>query len=187
MALNEEQIIEGSKVKDSRSQALLYKQYAPFLYGMALRYTKSVQDAQDILQEAFVRIFDNIEQYSGKGTIQGWMTRIVINQALKLHKSQSKHPIIDSYDDYQEEIPDHSVIESDKLTHEILLGFIRDLPNGYRIVFNLCEIEGYSYDEVAEMLNCTPSTCRSQLFKAKNALRKRVNDFNEKEKRLFKK
>ena len=184
MILSQEQIIENCKNKDSKSQSLLYKQYAPFLYGISLRYTKNEDDAKDVLQEAFIRIFEYIEQYKGIGSIQGWMTRIVINQALKLYQENSKKPVLESFDDYQEIIVDSSVVESDRIGHKILLGFIRDLPHGYRTVFNLCEIEGYSYDEVAKIMNCTPSTCRSQLFKAKNALRKKVNEFNESENKI---
>ena len=184
MDLNEEQIIEGCKVKDSRSQALLYKRYASLLFGTALRYTTCSDDAQEILQDAFLKIFDNIKMYSRKGTFQAWMMRIVINEALRLYKLRINIPDMVDYDDYEERISDSSVMEEDTLTHEILLKFIQDLPEGYRMVFNLCEIEEYSYEEVAKMLNCSVSTCRTQLFKAKNVLRKKVNEFNNKEKFL---
>jgi len=181
MDLNEEEIIRGCKKKDARSQALLYRKYAPMLYGMALRYTQSESDAKDVLHDAFLKFFDNIKQYDGKGSFQAWMTRVVINKALSLHRRRSK---MDNYDDYEDGIMDSSVVVSDTLTHEILLKFIQDLPDGYRTVFNLCEMEGYTYDEAAEMLNCAPSTCRSQLFKAKNTLRKWVDEFNKKEKQF---
>jgi len=181
MVLSEEQIIKGCKVKDSRSQALLYKQHASVLFGMALRYATCSDDAQEILQDAFLSIFDNIKKYSGKGSIRAWMTRIVINEALTLYKSRAKQPGMDNYDDYEEKISDSSVTESDALSHEILLRFIQDLPDGYRMVFNLCEIEEYSHEEVAKMLNCNESTCRSQLFKAKKTLREKINEFNKKE------
>jgi RNA polymerase sigma-70 factor (ECF subfamily) len=184
MVLNEEEILEGCKLRDNKSQALLYEQHASALFGTALRYSLCGADAQDILQEAFLNIFDNIGQYSGKGSIRAWMVRIVINEALNEYKLRAKNPATDSYDDYEDGIKDSSVIESDSLTHEILLEFIQNLPDGYRMVFNLCEIEGYSSEEVAKMLNCNASTCRSQLVKAKDALRKKVNEFNKKEKIL---
>ena len=173
-------------MKDSKSQSLLYKEHAPFLYGIALRYTKTEEDAKDVLQDAFIRVFEYIEQYKGEGEIRAWMTRIVINQALTLYQQRSKRPVLENFDDYEEMIVDASVVESDMLSHKILLGFIRDLPHGYRMVFNLCEIEGYSHGEVAKIMKCSISTCRSQLFKAKNALRKKVNDFNEQEKNRIK-
>ena len=181
--MKEEQIIDGCKLKDSQSQTLLYKQHASILFGMARRYTSCDADAKDVLQDAFLKIFDNIGKYNRKGSIRAWMMRIVINEALRLYQLHNRHQI-ENYDDYEEEIVDNSVVVSDTLTHEILLGFIHELPDGYRMVFNLCEIDGYSYEEVAKMLNCTTSTCRSQLFKAKNTLRKRVNEFNKKEKFL---
>ncbi|MDR2410391.1 MAG: RNA polymerase sigma factor [Bacteroidales bacterium] len=174
-------IEKDGKIKDNQSQSLLYKHYSPYLYGMALRYTRTKEDAQDVLQDTFLAIFDNMGQYSGKGPIRAWMTRIVINQALSL-RYVSKDIIFENYDDHAEEIADNTVVESDTFAHEILLGFIRDLPRGYQLVFNLCGIEGYSYNEVAKMLKCSSSTCRTQFFKAKNVLRKRINDFNEKEK-----
>jgi len=183
MDLNEKQIIDGCKARNSHSQALLYKGYASALFGMACRYTPCEADAEDVLHDAFLKIFENIGQYNGKASIRAWMVKIVINEALTLHKSRNMHPT-ENFDDYEEEITDYSVTESDMLTHEILLKFIQDLPHGYRMAFNLCEIEGYSYEEVAKMLNCTASTCRSQLFKAKNILREKVNEFNKKEKFL---
>jgi RNA polymerase sigma-70 factor (ECF subfamily) len=178
-----EQIIadRNGKTKDNQWENLLYEQYAPYLYGVALRYTKSEADAQDLLQESFLMIFDSIEQYDRRGSIRAWMARIVINQALRLKVKQSKFKH-ETYDNYEEVIADNSVVQSDMYTHKILLGFIRDLPEGYQMVFNLCEIEGYSYDEVAKILNCTLSTCRSQLSKAKKMLRKKVNELNESEK-----
>ena len=184
MVLNEEQLIEGITRGDSRCQSLFYKQHAPFLYGMALRYTPSPEDAKDVLQEAFIKIFDNIEHYNGIGVIKAWMTRIVINQALKLYKRQKIRQMLSLDDENQEEVGDESVVDSDMLTHEILLRFIQELPDGYRMVFNLCEIEGYSHEEVAQMLACSTSNSRAQLAKAKRVLRKKINDFNEKEKRI---
>jgi RNA polymerase sigma-70 factor (ECF subfamily) len=183
MILDKTQIIieKDGKIKDNQSRSLLYKHYSPYLYGIARRYTKSEEDAQDVLQEAFLTIFDNMGQYSGKGAVRAWMTRIVINHALSLRRT-SRDIIFENYDDYAEVIADKSVVESDVFAHEILLGFIRDLPRGYQLAFNLCGIEGYSYEEVAKMLKCSQATCRTQFFKAKNALQKRINDFNEKEK-----
>jgi len=174
--LEDAQIIEGCIRKNQQSIALLYERYASPLYATALRYAKSEADAQDILHDAFIRIFDNIEQFEGKGTLFSWLTQIVVNQALTWIKQKQRRHIV-NYDDYEEVIADESVIDSDKLTHNILLDFIRELAPGQQAVFNLCELEGYSYKEVAEQLNSSELNCRSQLFRAKNILRKRVNDF----------
>ena len=109
------------------------------------------------------------------------MTRIVINQALKLYQLNKKAFPVENYEDYQEKLSDVSITDSDKLSYNVLLDFIRQLPDGYRMVFNLCEIEGYSYEEVSKILHCTNATCRSQLFKAKNVLRKKVVEFTKNE------
>jgi RNA polymerase sigma-70 factor (ECF subfamily) len=157
------------------------------MYGVAFRYTKSAEEAQDLLQEAFLIIFDNIEQYTGKGQLGSWMRRIVVNEALKWYKKRAKQPQMLSYDDYESTIGEELVMDTEydeEHTREVLLGFIRELPQGYKMVFNLYEIEGYSYKEIAEKLNCTMTTCRSQLSKAKNILRKKINDFNEQQKKI---
>lgn len=179
--MNDAQLVAECIKGNEQCRTMLYKQYSPVLYGIALRYTGCQEDAQDILQEAFVLIFKNLNQYNGKGKLQAWMSRIVINQALKLYQANQKKFPTENYEEIQEQIVDESIIDSDKLSYNVLLGFIRDLPQGYRMVFNLCEIEGYSYDEVSKMMHCTNNTCRSQLFKAKNALRKRVMEFTKKE------
>lgn len=185
MVLSEKQILEGVERRDNRCQSLFYRQHAPLLFGVALRYTHSYEDAKEVLQDAFMKVFDNIKQYSGEGAIQAWMARVVINQALTLHKLRRNRPTLYSLDDdNQEEMEDKSVAFSDTLTHEILLRFIRELADGYRIIFNLCEIDGYSHDEVAQILDCTASNSRAQLAKAKQILRKKINDFTEKERKL---
>ena len=179
MYASEEEIIEGCIKKDIKYMELLYKQYAPKLYNCALRYTKNAEDAEDVLQDAFIQIFEHMKQYNGKGTFSGWMTTIVINQALMLYRKnlkQLRYEIYDnSNDEYKEQIKDNSIVQHDFLSHELLLQMIQNLPDGYRIVFNMHEMEGYSYDEIAKMLKCTPSNCRSQLFRAKHLLQEKIN------------
>ncbi|MDR1793302.1 MAG: RNA polymerase sigma factor [Bacteroidales bacterium] len=174
--LTEEHILAGCIKKEHKCMEMLYKQYSPSLYAIALRYTKSAEDAEDVLQDAFINIFEHIEQFSGKGSLQAWMSKIVINQALFLYQQKLRRTLVD-YDDYQEMLPDESIVVSDTLTHKTLLNLIRMLPEGYRIVFNLHEIEGYQYNEIATLLNCSVSTCRSQLCKAKRVLQEAVKDF----------
>ena len=170
---NDEQIISGCINGEEKYRYMLYKQYSPILYGTALRYTNTEDDAQDVLQEAFILIFDNIKQYNGKGKLVAWMNKIVINQALKLYQKQIKNTLVD-YEEYENTLIDNSVVEYDWLSYQVLLDLIHQLPAGYQMVFNLCEIEGYSYEEVAKMLNCSPVTCRSQLFKAKKKLKQKI-------------
>ena len=170
---SDEQIISGCINGEEKYRYMLYKQYSPILYGTALRYTNTEDDAQDVLQEAFILIFDNIKQYNGKGKLVAWMNKIVINQALKLYQKQIKNTLVD-YEEYENTLIDNSIVEYDWLSYQVLLDLIHQLPAGYQMVFNLCEIEGYSYEEVAKMLNCSPGTCRSQLFKAKKKLKQKI-------------
>jgi RNA polymerase sigma-70 factor (ECF subfamily) len=176
------QIVEGCIMKKQQCFALLYERYASPLYATALRYTKSEADAKDVLHDAFFNILDNITQFEGRGTLLAWLTRIVVNQALEWHRLQRRGLFV-NFDDYEETIADESIVDSDKLTHKVLLEFIRELAPGQQAVFNLCEIEGYSYKEAAKELNCNELNCRTQLFKAKSILKKRVNDFLENENR----
>jgi len=178
--VEEVQIIEGCIKNDQQCKALLYKNYAPALYGVALRYTQRKEDAEDILHDAFLKIFDNIKQYSGKGSLLGWLSRIIINQAMDFHHQKPKAIFVD-YGDYEEMIADETIIDPDKMTHKILLGFIKELPQMYQSMFNLCVIDGYSYDEAAKELRCTASECRTGLFRARNMLKRKVNNFLKEE------
>lgn len=181
MDAKEEEIIEGCLKKDKKYMELLYKRYSSKLYNCALRYTKKVEDAEDVLQDAFIQIFEHMNQYNGKGTFMGWMKTIVINQALMLYRKNLQYLQFQSgdYEEIKENIKDGSIIQNDFLTHKLLLDLIQNLPDGYRMVFNMHEIEGFSYDEIAVFLNCAPSTCRSQLFRAKRILQEKINTFNK--------
>jgi len=181
MDAKEEEIIKGCLRKDKKYMGLLYENYSSKLYNCALRYTKKTEDAEDVLQDAFIQIFEHMTQYNGKGTLIGWMTTIVINQALMLYRKNLQHLQyqVGDYDEMKDNIKDTSIIQHDFLTHKMLLDLIQRLPDGYRMVFNMHEIEGYSYEEIAQLLNCTPSTCRSQLFRAKKILQDKITTFNK--------
>ena len=179
--LEDIQIIEGCIDKDPQCRKLLYEKYAPSLYAVALRYTKSEQDAQDVLQESFLRIFDNIKQYKGKGGFPQWLARVVVHHALNYNRHHQTYVNKVHFDDYEERIADAPIADASVLTHKVLLGFIQELSPGYRSVFNLCAIEGYSSEEAAKQLHCSSSTCRTQLLKAKKLLQKKVNEFLIKE------
>lgn len=173
---NEAQIIEGCIKNDRQCETLLYQKYAPLLYGIALRYSQREEDAQDVLQEAFCRIFSNIKQHNQTGSLVGWLIRVVINQALTYRKQHFKFRLED-YKDYEESIADETIVVSDKLTHNILLRFIRELPQGDQDAFNLCAIDKYSYRDASKVLHCTETACRMRLHRARTLLKRRVDDF----------
>jgi len=136
------------------------------------RYARDYMEAEDMLQEGFVRIFRNIHQFKFEGSFEGWMRRIVVNVALKHLQKKQLH-----YVEVKEEVCQSQTVESyvySSLGEDDLLKLIQQLPDGYRAVFNLNVIEGYSHDEIAEMLGIQASTSRSQLVKARKMLQTQI-------------
>lgn len=138
------------------------------MYAVCIRYARTKADAADILQEGFIKIFTKINQYQGQGVLEGWIRKVMVNTALRHYQRQR----YDLESVGHEQLPD-TIIESDalsSLSEQELLALISRLPEGYRLVFNLVAIEGYSHAEAAEMLNIQESTSRSQLTKARRWL-----------------
>lgn len=168
------QCVKGSV----KAQKQLYNTYSPVLYGVCLRYSKSEVEAGEILQESFIKIFDNLKQFSFKGSFEGWMKRIVVHTALNYFKKNKKHihnECIDdilSVDNYIEDV-------SANINAEDILKLVQQLPCGYRMVFNLYAIEGYSHQEIAKSLNITVNTSKSQLSRARKILQTELKKQNE--------
>lgn len=161
---------------DSTASAVLYEKYSALLYAVCLRYIHDEMDAEDILQDSFITIFDKIEsfEYRGEGSLKAWMTRIVVNLSLK-HLRDSHHFMF-------EEIKEENALidqdpETENLSPERLFKFIRSLPDGYRTVFNMYVVEGMSHKEIAQALGITESTSASQLHRAKAMLAKLINEY----------
>lgn len=170
--MTENELIQGCIREDQRCQREVFNKFAGKMMTVCLRYTRHRMEAEDILQDAFIKVFDNIHRFESKGSFEGWVRRIVINTALK---NASR------YSFQKEGIGMESVIESSedpsvfaKMTEDELLNLISQLPDGYRIVFNLFVIEGYSHREISETLGIEESTSRSQLVKARNMLQNRI-------------
>ena len=153
-------------------QRMLFEQYAGKFMTVCRRYANDEMEAEDMLQEGFVRIFNNIHQFKFEGSFEGWMRRIVVNVALKsLQKKKLKFGEIK---DNSADSPSIQAYAYNNLGEEEILKLINRLPDGYRIVFNLAVIEGYSHEEIARMLNIQPSTSRSQLVKARKMLQSQI-------------
>jgi len=174
--MTEEDIIQGCIKEKRQAQEALYKKYAPKLLGLCCRYAKDMLEAEDILQEGFIKVFDNISSYSGKGSFEGWLKRIMINEAL--NKIRARKEKLDFMDDFDFDVPT-SILSTDTLHHKELLQILNRLPEGYRVVFNLFAIEGFSHQEIAEKLNIGHSTSRSQYAKARNYLQKLINEIEK--------
>ncbi|MFO7790730.1 MAG: RNA polymerase sigma factor [Bacteroidota bacterium] len=162
-----------------KPQKALYDMYSPILYGMALRYASHASEAEDMLQEAFISIFQNIRQYKGTGSFEGWMKRILINAAIGYIRKYKKQQF-DDFDDVQEtKMKNFDFSEAD-FTREELLYVINTLPEGFRLIFNLYAIEGYKHKEIAEMLGIHIGTSKSQYSRARKMLKDKLEQLEQK-------
>ena len=179
MDITENELIRLCKRKNALAQKLLYNTYHSSLLGICLRYGKSKAEAEDILQIGMIRIFKNIGSYSGKGSFEGWMKRIIVNTAIDNFRKNNKfyyHHDIDEINGEPYFISDIS----DDLEVKDILNTVQQLPNGYRMVFNLYAIEGYSHKEISGILGISENTSKTQLLKARKSLRKKLLILNKK-------
>ncbi|MDD2530025.1 MAG: RNA polymerase sigma factor [Bacteroidales bacterium] len=166
-----EEIIEGCKKDKPKAQKALYDMFSEKLFGLSLRYCKNRADAQDVFQEAFVKVFKNIKNYESFGSFEAWMKRIFVNHAINFYRYNKANLHISTSDvdiPYEDEDNDEYI---DNYTNTEILKAIQKLPNQQRVVFNLIEVEGQTYEETAKMLDVKEGTLRSQNSKAKNHLR----------------
>lgn len=171
--MNEEILVRKCIERDNRAQKKLFDLFAPKLFGVCLRYMKDHDLAQDTLQDGFVKIFTKLSDYNGKGSFEGWMRRIVVNTCLDQLRKDQKLKMNTSIDDVSFLVKDNHWIE-EELTAKDLLKLVESLPDGYRVVFNMFAIEGYSHKEIAEQLNISENTSKSQFSRAKSHLRKKL-------------
>ena len=143
-----------------------------------MRYALSTDEAQDILQDGFIKILKQINQFENKGSFEGWIKRIMVNTAITNYRKNLKHYNQFDIDDIHNDVNSVSMFNSD-FTHEELLNLIRELPKGYRVIFNLYAIEGYKHKEIAEMLDIDITTSKSQYSRAKKALRKKMEEVSK--------
>jgi RNA polymerase sigma-70 factor (ECF subfamily) len=169
-----EKIIEGCKKGRGRSQEELYKILSSRMYGLCLKYANDKDDAKDIMQDGFIKVFQKIDQFGDKGSFEGWVRRIMINTALEKYRSQVTMFSLDERMPVSDEGVQSTVI--DNLSAEDLLGLIRQLTPKYRMVFNLYAIEGYNHKEIAELLGISEGTSKSNLSRARMILQEKVKE-----------
>jgi RNA polymerase sigma factor (sigma-70 family) len=177
-------IISGCLKGNRRDQELLYRRHAAKFYAVCLQYAGNDEEARDILQEGFIKIFENLIHYKHEGSFEGWMRKIMVNTALE--KFRSKHNLyrVDDIDqipepDAQPDNYDYSGLEATDL-----LSIIRELPPKYRMVFNLFAIEGYSHKEISRMVNISEGTSKSNLARARIILQRRVGSYTGLKKKI---
>jgi RNA polymerase sigma-70 factor (ECF subfamily) len=165
-------IIEGCLKGDRKSQETLYKMFSNRMFGLCLQYANNHDDACDILQEGFIKVFRKMDQFSGKGSFEGWVRRIMINTALERYRSQLHlYPLTESMTTKHEAVYEEVL---GRMSAADLLKFVQELPPRYRMVFNMYAIEGYSHKEIAEMMEITVGTSKSNLSRARDILQRKV-------------
>lgn len=142
-------------------------------FVLCLKYSSSYDQAKDSLHDGFIKIFQNISNYNGRGSFEGWMTRVIINNALREY--QNKSIFIKIEEDYFEE-PEIE-IEEEAISFDFLMKVIQELPNQYRVVFNLYAMDGYSHKEISELLNISIGTSKSNLARARKKLKENIGSY----------
>jgi RNA polymerase sigma-70 factor (ECF subfamily) len=169
------ELFDRCKQNDPRAQRALYDHYKNRLMGLCRRYARSREDAQDMLQESFIKIFTKIKQVESEQKLEGWMKSVAVHTAIDHYHKLKKHDQ-PSYSSTEYEVPgiDYDLV-LDQLGDEYLVKLINELPEGARMVFNLFEVEGYSHAEIATLLGISEGTSRSQLHHAKLLLKQKLN------------
>lgn len=166
---SEKNIIQRCKAQDPIAQKALYNKYSPILYGICIRYMKRTHLAEDIMIESFYKIFNKINQFKDKGSFEGWMKRITINECLMaIRKSNNLNLHVEIEKAYSVKEDANAISD---LNHKELLNLLEELPTGYRTIFNLYVIEGFKHREIAEILGISINTSKSQLILAKKRMR----------------
>lgn len=176
--MTDEELVKACQAQNPKAQSTLYNRYAGRLMGVCLRYANDSAEAEDIFQEAFIKIFAHIDQVRPE-TLSAWIKRIVINTAINHYRQQKKYHGIDEINDSVEnEYFDTQTNAIDNLSQEELLNLIQKLPKGYKMVFNLFAIEGYAHKEIGEIMNITEANSKNIYAKAKKSLQKMIVSTN---------
>lgn len=171
--MTDHELAKGCLDGNREMQYALWKKYAGKMMSVCMRYCNSREEAQDVLQEGFIKVFEKMSQWQGSGPLGGWIRTIMVNTALT--HLRNAHKWRNSIDlEHAEELDAEEVDAVSKMNEETLLRLIEKMPVGYRTVFNLFAVEGYGHKEIAEALNISESTSKTQFLKAKNWLKKNL-------------
>lgn len=168
------EIIDGCVRGERIAQDKLYKKFSSLLFGICLRYTKNRMEAEDVLQDVFVKIYNNIHTYHNDGSFEGWLRRIAVNTSITNYRKNLKHAYQDDIDDVVRMKDEPMMVQDLEFTAEEMMGCIQKLPPGYKTVFNLYVVEGFMHKEIGDMLGIDVNTSKSQLSRAKTYLQKEL-------------
>lgn len=172
-----DQLIEKCKSNDTKAQGELYKLFSGKLFSTCLKYSRNYVEAEDNLQDAFLTIFNKIEQYKYKGSFEGWLKRVTVNTVLQRYRNEKVFDIINENIIEDVEIE----IDEEQVSIDFLLKSIQELPDRYRLVFNLYVLDGYSHKDIAEMLKINIGTSKSNLARARHILKQTIETYNKKQ------
>ncbi|MBS1635089.1 MAG: RNA polymerase sigma factor [Bacteroidetes bacterium] len=175
----EEHIIKGCLAGKREFQKKLYESLAGKMLFVCFRYCKNRDDAEDVMQDGFIKVFKNLDSYKFQGSFEGWVRRIMVNTAINFITVQKQHRLFDDIDDDSSMAVESDNDTSGPLNEKDVLKILHMLPDGYRTVFNMYVIEGYSHKEIGEILGISEGTSKSQLAKGKNHLKQLLNKYFE--------
>lgn len=157
-------------------QQMLYERFSAKMFAVCLRYTKDEDEAQDVLQDGFIKVFKNLEKFRAEGSFEGWVRRIFVNTAIEYYRRAVKmKPVSESE---ERNLEDTGLDALDNINEKEIMKLITQLSPGYRTVFNLYVIEGYGHKEIADMMGISEGTSKSQLARAKAVLQKMIKERN---------
>lgn len=177
--MDDSQLIEACKKQDRNAQKALYEKYAPVMMAVCMRYSREEERARDLLHDGFIRVFTQIGSYRGKGSFEGWLRRIFVNLALEdYRKEKQKSRFMEEYGIMHANVtesPEEDILDIENIPRAEIFAMIRELPTGYRTVFNLFIFEEMSHKEIARSLGINEAASRSQFFRAKSILQKKIS------------
>ncbi|KAB1066832.1 sigma-70 family RNA polymerase sigma factor [Tamlana haliotis] len=172
-----ELLIKNCKANNTKAQGELYKLFSSKLFAVSLKYSRNRAEAEDNLQDAFLTIFKKIGQYKNQGSFEGWLKRITVNTALQRYRTEKVFDLVN-----ENAIEDVEIeIDEDQVSIDYLLKIIQELPDRYRLVFNLYVLDGYSHKEIAELLDISVGTSKSNLARARMILKTTIEDYQNTE------
>jgi RNA polymerase sigma factor (sigma-70 family) len=172
---SESDIINGCKEGDRRMQEEMYRRFSPRMYAVCLRYAGNAEEAEDILQEGFIKIFKKLDSFRGDGSFEGWVRRVFVNTAIEhFRRKRYLQPVTEKEENT---IEGKSLSALDGLAEKDILALIKELSPGYRTVFNMYVVEGYTHKEIGDMLGISEGTSKSQLSRAKVILQDMVRKY----------
>ncbi len=177
MNLSIEDMISGCKEGNRVAQKAMYDYFASKMLGVCMRYAKDRAEAEDMLQESFIKIFQNLHTYRGEGNFEGWVRRVVVFNAINLYKHRVRHFKEDlDVRDYDAKYDDDVV---SKISVKEILAFVQQMPDGYRLIFNLYAVEGFTHKEISEQLGIAIGTSKSQYSRARDWMKKVLSQHYE--------